>query len=68
MTSNPFLNENGVGAVTVEDRLYRLVRFDLEQCVAALYVPGLQKTVERKLQARIRQLEKERSQCVQSTK
>lgn len=55
---NPFMSPQGYGAVTVEDRLCDVAAFNLEQCRAALAVPGLQKTVEQRLRARIRRLEK----------
>ncbi|WP_342162072.1 hypothetical protein Q7586_28015 (plasmid) [Pseudomonas aeruginosa] len=45
--------------MSADDRLRVLESFDLEQCRAALSVPGLQKTVEKKLHSRIRQLNKE---------
>lgn len=57
--SNPFADANGVGAVDVAGRLGMVERFDLDQCHAALTVPHLQATVERKVRSRIRKLEKE---------
>jgi hypothetical protein len=57
--ANPFANADGVGSVDTASRLDMLLRFDLEQCRAGLAVPGLQKTVEKKLLSRIRKLEKE---------
>ncbi|HHO8045975.1 TPA: hypothetical protein ACRXS6_007076, partial [Pseudomonas aeruginosa] len=58
--SNPFIRpDKDYGAVSADDRLRALESFDLEQCRAALSVPGLQKTVEKKLHSRIRQLNKE---------
>ncbi|MFO6209906.1 hypothetical protein [Pseudomonas aeruginosa] len=45
--------------MSTDDRLRALDSFNLEQCSAALSVPGLQKTVEKKLHSRIRQLNKE---------
>lgn len=59
MQHNPFMHAQGYGSVSVEDRLRDVPTFDLEQCRAALAVPGLQKTVEQRLRARIRKLEKE---------
>ena len=59
MKHNPFLNAQGHGAMSSADRLYAVERFDIEQCRAALDVPGLQKTVSTKLHSRIRKLEKE---------
>lgn len=56
---NPFLDKDGHGAVDTVSRLDRVQRFDLDQCRAALLVPGLQKTVEKKVRSRIRRLEKE---------
>lgn len=59
MHRNPFMGAEGCGAMSVEDRLRDVPSFNLEQCRAALDVPGLQKTVEQRLRARIRTLEKE---------
>lgn len=57
--TNPF-NHPGqeYGAVDTESRLRALEDFDLDQCRAALALPGLQKTVEKKLLSRVRRLEK----------
>jgi len=57
--TNPF-NHPGqeYGAVDTESRLRALEAFDLDQCRAALALPGLQKTVEKKLRSRVRRLEK----------
>ncbi|HGM6124918.1 TPA: hypothetical protein ACRNYL_004954 [Pseudomonas aeruginosa] len=58
--ANPFIRpDKDYGAVSTDDRLRALDSFNLEQCRAALSVPGLQKTVEKKLHSRIRQLNKE---------
>lgn len=58
--ANPFITPGReYGAVDTESRLLALEGFDLEQCRAALAVPNLQKTVEKKLVSRIRHLEKE---------
>lgn len=57
-SANPFMGKDGFGAVSAEDRLYCLQNFSLAQCRAALDVPGLQKSVEQRLRARIRKLEK----------
>lgn len=59
MQTNPFMGAEGYGAMSAEDRLRDVPGFDLKQCRAALAVPGLQKTVEQRLRARIRKLEKE---------
>ncbi|WP_256815364.1 MULTISPECIES: hypothetical protein [Pseudomonas] len=57
--ANPFiLPGRQYGAVDIESRLRALESFDLEQCLAAAALPHLQKTVEKKLLSRIRQLEK----------
>lgn len=57
--NNPFIpSGREYGAVDTDSRLRALKDFDLEQCRAALALPGLQKTVEKKLQNRIRALEK----------
>lgn len=56
--ANPFIPSGcQYGAVDVESRLRALACFDLDQCRAALAVPHLQATVERKLHSRIRLLE-----------
>lgn len=57
--TNPF-NHPGqeYGAVDTESRLRALEAFDLDQCRAALALPGLQKTVEKRLRSRVRRLEK----------
>jgi len=59
MKANPFLNEQGYGAMSASDRIYEVERFDLEQCRAALDVDGLQKAVSTKVHRRIRKLEKD---------
>lgn len=59
MNANPFANADGVGAVDVAGRLGMVERFDLDKCRAALKVPHLQATVEKKVRSRIRKLEKE---------
>ncbi|WP_176707263.1 hypothetical protein [Pseudomonas sp. AU12215] len=57
--ANPFIPPGReYGSVDTESRLRALEDFDLEQCRAALALPGLQKTVEKKLRTRIRALEK----------
>lgn len=57
--ANPFIPlGQEYGAVDTESRLRALESFDLDQCRAALAVPHLQKTVEKKLHSRIRLLEK----------
>ncbi|WP_460418906.1 hypothetical protein [Pseudomonas sp. microsymbiont 2] len=56
---NPFIRPGqSYGAVDTESRLRALESFDVGECRAALAVPNLQKTVEKKLRSRIRQLEK----------
>lgn len=57
MSDNPFLNDQGYGALSAADRIYAIERFDLDECRAALEVPGLQKAVANKLHSRIRRLE-----------
>lgn len=58
--SNPFIPPGrSCGAVDTDSRLRALEGFDLQQCHAALEVPGLQKTVEKKLRSRIRRLEQQ---------
>ncbi|AZD92017.1 MULTISPECIES: hypothetical protein [Pseudomonas] len=57
--ANPFIRPGQeYGSVDTESRLRALENFDVNQCHAALALPGLQKTVEKKLRSRIRQLEK----------
>ncbi|KMQ73768.1 hypothetical protein [Marinobacter subterrani] len=57
MSDNPFLNDHGYGPQSAADRIYAVERFDLDECRAALDVPGLQKAVANKLHSRIRKLE-----------
>lgn len=60
MQTNPFIPAGrSCGAVDTDSRLRALEGFDLQQCRAALEVPGLQKTVEKKLRSRIRRLEQQ---------
>lgn len=40
-----------------DDRIQAVKAFTREQCLAALEVPGLQKTVERAVKVRLRRLE-----------
>lgn len=59
--SNPFVRYDATlgmetGAVDAESRKRAVEGFDLEQCRAALEVPGLQKAVEAKCWSRIRKL------------
>jgi hypothetical protein len=49
--------------VTAEDRIRMVKTFDRKQCEAALIVPNLQKTVERAVRARFRQIHQEESQA-----
>ncbi|QZP26190.1 hypothetical protein [Pseudomonas mosselii] len=57
--ANPFIPVGReYGAVDTESRLRALESFDVGECRAALAVPNLQKTVERKLHSRIRRLER----------
>jgi hypothetical protein len=57
--ANPFIRPGQeYGSVDTESRLRALEIFDLAECRAALAVPHLQKTVEKKLNSRIRRLEK----------
>lgn len=59
---NPFVSGcydgHEVMAVTVEDRLDMVKRFDLDQCRAALNLENLQSTVTKAVERRIRQLGK----------
>lgn len=64
--ANPFIPPGReYGSVDTESRLRALEDFDLEQCHAALALPGLQKTVEKKLKSRIRILEKRATSTTQ---
>lgn len=57
---NPFASMDGHAmAIDAATRLDMVRDFNLEECRAALHVRGLQKTVEKKIQARIRRLERE---------
>jgi hypothetical protein len=57
---NPFANADGPVTFDVAGRLQDLEHFNLDQCRAGLSVPGLQKSVEKKLRSRIRKMEKDR--------
>lgn len=62
--ANPFLSNHvpGIGdaeAVDVETRLERVKNFSESQCRAALKRDGLQATVRKAIERRLRQLEKE---------
>lgn len=46
-------------AVTVEDRCDMVRKFSRAQCEAALRLDGLQRTVERAIQSRLRRLDRE---------
>ncbi|WP_454710995.1 hypothetical protein [Cupriavidus nantongensis] len=58
---NPFkancYNGHQTYHVTAEDRIRAVKGFSRTQCLAALKVQGLQKTVERAVQGRMRQLD-----------
>lgn len=60
---NPFLEKGykGMvyGAVDAQSRLDMVKHFNLEQCEAALKVEGLQKSVEKAVQSRMRKLSKD---------
>jgi len=60
---NPFVTVNRRGleleALSVEDRLHKVRKFDLEQCADALEMPDLQQTVRQALWRRVRQLLRE---------
>lgn len=64
---NPFITGRvpGVGdvqAADVESRLPLVAGFNAAKCHAALQVPGLQKTVRKAIERRLRQVEKDLSQ------
>lgn len=42
--------------LTADDRIRAVAGFDRAQCLAALEVPGLQKTVEKAVRVRLRKL------------
>lgn len=60
---NPFLRPSpgypNTQLMAGEDRIAAVREFDRDQCRAALEVPGLQKTVEKAIHARLRKLEKQ---------
>ncbi len=60
---NPFYagNYNGhdVYTITTEDRIQIVRTFSREQCEAALQVTGLQTTVKRAIEVRMRKLDRE---------
>ena len=59
---NPFItsyyNGRWTGSVGADDRLDALQNFNLDECLVALKLEGLQKTVRVALERRIRKLEK----------
>ena len=59
---NPFVtscyNGRWMGNVGADDRLDALQNFNLDECLVALKLEGLQKTVRVALERRIRKLEK----------
>jgi hypothetical protein len=61
-TENPFkgprYGEIQTYTLAAEDRVARVKRFDRRQCLAALALPDLQKTVARAVERRLRQLER----------
>ncbi len=61
-TPHPFLAATYEGRqfydVVAEDRIRRVKHFDRAQCLAALALPDLQKTVSRAIERRLRQLER----------
>ncbi|PWG61729.1 hypothetical protein [Sediminicurvatus halobius] len=58
---NPFItghfNGHPVGHTDAQSRIEAARRFDRAQCLAALEVPGLQKTVRNAVERRLRKLE-----------
>ncbi|WP_104565825.1 hypothetical protein [Ralstonia mannitolilytica] len=63
MLENPFKGKRygdiQTYTVTAEDRIRMVKTFNRKQCEAALLVQNLQKTVERAVRARLRQLAEE---------
>ncbi|HTN30584.1 MAG TPA: hypothetical protein VL178_07085 [Pseudomonas sp.] len=59
MRTDPFVTVDGYRICDAASRLHAIERFDLERCRQAIAVTPLQKTVEQRLRARIRKLEKE---------
>jgi hypothetical protein len=61
-TQHPFLAATYEGEqfydIVAEDRIRRVKHFDRAQCLAALALPDLQKTVARAVQRRLRLLER----------
>lgn len=61
-TQNPFAVQlhGGIQAYTcsADDRISRVQHFDRKQCLAALALPDLQRTVARAVERRLRQLER----------
>lgn len=45
-------------SITADDRISAVEKFDISQCLAALRVPHLQRTVERAIHSRLRKLER----------
>jgi hypothetical protein len=59
MHNDPFVTVDGHRICDAASRLHAIERFNLQQCRQAIAVTTLQKTVEQRLRARIRMLEKE---------
>lgn len=61
-TNNPFFAGEYGGhrtyAMTADDRISRVRHFDRRQCLAALALPDLQKTVSRAVERRLRQIDR----------
>lgn len=61
-SDNPFFAGESGGrktyVMTVDDRMSRVRHFDRKQCLAALALPDLQKTVSRAVERRLRQIER----------
>lgn len=61
-TENPFFAGEYDGhktyVMSVDDRITRVRNFDRKQCLAALALPDLQKTVSREVERRLRQIDR----------
>ncbi|MEX1197835.1 MAG: hypothetical protein WEB57_08260 [Pseudohongiellaceae bacterium] len=70
---NPFLtmklrDGTWAGNVSSADRIRQVMTFDRQQCLAALEVDGLQKSVATAIKTRLRRLEREEQQYLEIPK
>lgn len=56
---DPFLNEQGIGAVDAQSRIDMVRQFDVQQCRDAKRVPCIQKTVIKAIYTRLNKIRKD---------